>query len=457
MSRVLTLTRGVVALVVLGALTVGVPWLLVATVGNPYPAEGLSLSGRLTDNAILGLLAVLGWIVWAQLVVCVLIEVIAEVRHALGRSAEWLTNVPGTFNGQQQIARLLVQTVVAAVVGTGVTHPVVAGSTAVVAAPRVAASAHGASAESPKLPSRKAQEVAVGRGDTLWSLAERHLGAGERWREIAELNAGRTMVDGQRFAQAETIQPGWRLLVPTVEGSSGHDEGNVIVERGDTLWDLSEEEYGEGQRWPRLYRANREEIADPDLIFPGQVLDVPGQRQPQEQPPERPSRAPMHDERPGREAPAPAHPAPSTPSPSEEQVAPEPSASDPDITESQEVTDEHDAGLSLVAALTGGGALLGAGLLSLLLVRRRMQYRVRRSGRMVAQTPVELTTRRGRDPSRRLGRARGRRVPRSGAARARRARPRKGRSHRPSGRRCRATVRRAAGPPSGVAAVRPSA
>jgi nucleoid-associated protein YgaU len=27
--------------------------------------------------------------------------------------------------------------------------------------------------------------------------------------------------------------------------------------------------------WPRVFEANRDQIADPDLIFPGQVLRVP--------------------------------------------------------------------------------------------------------------------------------------------------------------------------------------
>ena len=57
--------------------------------------------------------------------------------------------------------------------------------------------------------------VTVDRGDTLWSIAEQHLGAGERWREIAELNRGREMSDGSTFDDARTILPGWTILVPS--------------------------------------------------------------------------------------------------------------------------------------------------------------------------------------------------------------------------------------------------
>ena len=33
--------------------------------------------------------------------------------------------------------------------------------------------------------------------------------------------------------------------------------------------------YGDTMKWPRLYRANRDQIEDPDLIYPDQVLNVP--------------------------------------------------------------------------------------------------------------------------------------------------------------------------------------
>ena len=47
---------------VLAALVVGPPWALLRYIGNPWPAEGVSLSAALTDGAIVGLLAVVVWI-----------------------------------------------------------------------------------------------------------------------------------------------------------------------------------------------------------------------------------------------------------------------------------------------------------------------------------------------------------------------------------------------------------
>ncbi|GGH26557.1 LysM domain-containing protein [Cribrihabitans marinus] len=49
----------------------------------------------------------------------------------------------------------------------------------------------------------------------------------------------------------------------------------VTVQRGDTLWAISRERYGEGLLYVKLFEANRDDIRDPDLIYPGQVFTVP--------------------------------------------------------------------------------------------------------------------------------------------------------------------------------------
>lgn len=52
--------------------------------------------------------------------------------------------------------------------------------------------------------------------------------------------------------------------------------GNTYtVVPGDTLWGISESYYGTGTEWPRIYQANTGQIANPNLIFPGQILTIP--------------------------------------------------------------------------------------------------------------------------------------------------------------------------------------
>lgn len=48
-----------------------------------------------------------------------------------------------------------------------------------------------------------------------------------------------------------------------------------IVKQGEWLWDIARKEYGTAIGWFRIYEANREKIADPELIYPGQRFVIP--------------------------------------------------------------------------------------------------------------------------------------------------------------------------------------
>ncbi|MEO1364869.1 MAG: LysM peptidoglycan-binding domain-containing protein, partial [Pseudomonadota bacterium] len=49
----------------------------------------------------------------------------------------------------------------------------------------------------------------------------------------------------------------------------------ITVQTGNTLWGISRERYGDGRLYVQVFDANRDSIRDPDLIFPGQVFDLP--------------------------------------------------------------------------------------------------------------------------------------------------------------------------------------
>lgn len=49
----------------------------------------------------------------------------------------------------------------------------------------------------------------------------------------------------------------------------------VIIRKGDTLWHISRRIYGLGTRYTTIYQANKEQIRDPDLIWPGQTFVLP--------------------------------------------------------------------------------------------------------------------------------------------------------------------------------------
>jgi nucleoid-associated protein YgaU len=49
----------------------------------------------------------------------------------------------------------------------------------------------------------------------------------------------------------------------------------TTVSRGDSLWRISHLSYGAGTRYAVIYKANREQIRNPNLIYPGQIFVVP--------------------------------------------------------------------------------------------------------------------------------------------------------------------------------------
>jgi len=47
------------------------------------------------------------------------------------------------------------------------------------------------------------------------------------------------------------------------------------VVKGDTLSHIAREHYGKASKWQAIFEANRDQLDNPDKIFPGQVLKIP--------------------------------------------------------------------------------------------------------------------------------------------------------------------------------------
>jgi nucleoid-associated protein YgaU len=47
------------------------------------------------------------------------------------------------------------------------------------------------------------------------------------------------------------------------------------VQPGFTLWGIAEANFGDGIAYVQIFQENRENIRDPDLIFPGQIFQLP--------------------------------------------------------------------------------------------------------------------------------------------------------------------------------------
>lgn len=96
------------------------------------------------------------------------------------------------------------------------------------------------------------------------------------------------------FRPESTLKPGtYRLRVDEL-GSGGQvarrieipfsraaaltelpEGGVVVVQPGDNLWQLARGTYGSGFQYTVIFEANKQQIRDPDLIYPGQIFTLP--------------------------------------------------------------------------------------------------------------------------------------------------------------------------------------
>jgi nucleoid-associated protein YgaU len=65
------------------------------------------------------------------------------------------------------------------------------------------------------------------------------------------------------------------IATATTSKPDGPKTLHIVVQSGNSLWNLSRDLYGQGQDYPVIYDANRELIRDPNLIYPGQIITAP--------------------------------------------------------------------------------------------------------------------------------------------------------------------------------------
>ncbi|WP_158564141.1 LysM peptidoglycan-binding domain-containing protein [Jiangella anatolica] len=410
--------RGLGALVVILAVLVGIPLALLAVAGNPLPDSMPSwddVSSALTEpddgSLFLQALVWIGWLGWISFAVGLVVEIPAALS---GRKAPRLP----ALRFQQRAAAGLVAAVAAVfVVGpVGVAtaaEPVQAPAPPPAPAPATTAEAAPV-AEAETAPAAEAAQPAmvqrthiVQRGESLWRIAEQELGDGMRWPEIAELNYGTPQPGGRSLDNTHWIDPGWQLLLPPEPAPAEPvaDTGattHVVVE-GDTLWGIAEQRLGDGARYPELVEASRDTVqpdgarlTDPDLIRPGWTITVPGTageppvvgdpvaHDPAPPPAEEPA-PPAEQPAPPAEEPVqpPAEEAPQEQPPAEEPVQP-PAAEQPGDSEAGDAATQAVGDDLPVRTAAGVGALMAAGVLAFLAVRRRGQQRRREPGERIA-------------------------------------------------------------------------
>jgi murein DD-endopeptidase MepM/ murein hydrolase activator NlpD len=117
--------------------------------------------------------------------------------------------------------------------------------------------------------------VTVQRGDSLSKIAQRALGDGNRWREIYDANR-------DTISNPNIIHPGQVLRLPGASAPAPAPQpapqpsGSYTVRGGDTLSKIAQRSLGDAGRWQELYNLNRDKISNPNIVWPGMTLRLPG-------------------------------------------------------------------------------------------------------------------------------------------------------------------------------------
>ncbi|WP_254398769.1 BTAD domain-containing putative transcriptional regulator [Streptomyces sp. AC602_WCS936] len=258
--------KAFLAFVVLLVLVVGVPLALAMQIGWPLP-DGVPsldwLQREITVQTFLNILTVVVWFAWAQFTACVLVEVKAALS-GVGVPGRVPGSGPSQLLARQLVAALLLVGATAASLTPGLSQlgqsiegnqkPSVAaaqqtpgifaqqqeqaaGTASALAeqAGQAAARADGASAAHGDTKYYRIQPPEGRHHDSLWEIADRHLGDGRRYKEIFELNKDRVQPDGSKLSEASLIRPGWIMEMP------GDARGGELVEMPDEAPNVSEQ------------------------------------------------------------------------------------------------------------------------------------------------------------------------------------------------------------------------
>lgn len=102
------------------------------------------------------------------------------------------------------------------------------------------------------------------------------------WKQaLLGLDAGRYVlrvdeVDDDGTVTSRVESPFQREYPEDVREAKATNDTTYTVQPGNSLWLIATGRYGDGLRYHQIFSANKDQIRNPDLIYPGQVLAIPG-------------------------------------------------------------------------------------------------------------------------------------------------------------------------------------
>ena len=233
------LTAGTCLLILL----VGVPALILVLAGAPFvpriDSAGISRaleSNYLSTEAIVRALGMIAWAVWSYLTFVLMLEV---AGRAIGSKNQKLSRA--VLSLSRGATPLFVRKLIDVAIGGAFVAAVVS-PTAIAAAPSNKAQTLVSVAAQTSTPidvsdktwvSDQIGPYQVKSGDCLWRIAGKELHDPTRWREIFELNRGRSFSDGRALVNPNLIHPGWVLELPEMRKEAslpGPDVATVAPE-----------------------------------------------------------------------------------------------------------------------------------------------------------------------------------------------------------------------------------
>jgi nucleoid-associated protein YgaU len=91
--------------------------------------------------------------------------------------------------------------------------------------------------------------------------------SGSEMTETAPLGQEQDTMQQPEEAVAAAQAPEMETAVPS--------QGRIVIQPGNNLWRISRVLYGSGSKFTMLYEANKDQIRNPNLIYPGQVFITP--------------------------------------------------------------------------------------------------------------------------------------------------------------------------------------
>ena len=117
-----------------------------------------------------------------------------------------------------------------------------------------------------RVPKPRNDSYTVIKGDCLWKISGKPEIYNDvyKWPRIWSANA-------ESIKDPNLIYPNQNLVIIRQIGPNQH-----LVTKGEHLKAIAEKEYGDPFAWTKIYEANKNQIEDQNLIYPEQILTLPG-------------------------------------------------------------------------------------------------------------------------------------------------------------------------------------